>query len=113
MARAVIGRPELLVADEPTGNVDQDMAFRLMHLFDELNRLGTTVLVATHDPLLMSRVPSARTMRLERGRLVNGDTRDIAAQPPVARTASLSRPSPWARPQACFRRSPPFPCCRC
>src|SRR3546814_15925972 len=88
IARAVIGRPELLVADEPTGNVDQDMAFRLMHLFDELNRLGTTVLVATHDPLLMSRVPSARTMRLERGRLVNGDTRDIAPQPPVARTGS-------------------------
>lgn len=88
IARAVIGRPELLVADEPTGNVDQDMAFRLMHLFDELNRLGTTVLVATHDPLLMSRVPSARTMRLERGRLINGDTRDAAAQPPAARTTS-------------------------
>src|SRR3546814_19861161 len=60
IARAVIGRPELLVADEPTGNVDPDMACRLLHLFDELKRLGTPWLVATPDPLLMSRVPPAR-----------------------------------------------------
>ena len=49
IARAVINRPELLVADEPTGNVDADMANRLMGLFAALNRLGTTVVVATHD----------------------------------------------------------------
>src|SRR5690349_10369987 len=49
IARAVINRPELLVADEPTGNVDADMAKRLLHLFTALNRLGTTVVVATHD----------------------------------------------------------------
>lgn len=69
IARAVIGRPEILVADEPTGNVDPDMAERLLHLFDGLNRLGTTVVVATHDLHLLSRIPGAHRMRLEKGRL--------------------------------------------
>ncbi|UVO51061.1 cell division ATP-binding protein FtsE [Sphingomonas sp. SUN019] len=69
IARAVIGRPEMLVADEPTGNVDPDMADRLLLLFDSLNRLGTTVVVATHDLHLLSRIPSARMMRLDKGRL--------------------------------------------
>ena len=54
IARAVINRPELLVADEPTGNVDAEMAKRLLHLFTALNRLGTTVVVATHDVGLIS-----------------------------------------------------------
>lgn len=69
IARAVIGRPEILVADEPTGNVDPDMAERLLHLFDSLNRLGTTVVVATHDFHLLNRIPNAHMMRLERGRI--------------------------------------------
>jgi cell division transport system ATP-binding protein len=69
IARAVIGRPDILVADEPTGNVDPEMAHRLLHLFDGLNRLGTTVVVATHDLHLLSRVPNAQMMRLDRGRL--------------------------------------------
>ncbi len=49
IARAVIAKPELLLADEPTGNVDPILAKRLLHLFVELNRLGTTMLIATHD----------------------------------------------------------------
>ncbi|PTQ13332.1 cell division ATP-binding protein FtsE [Sphingomonas oleivorans] len=69
IARAVIARPELLVADEPTGNVDPDMAGRLLYLFEALNKLGTTVIVATHDVHLLERVPDARTIRLDRGRL--------------------------------------------
>jgi cell division transport system ATP-binding protein len=69
IARAVIARPEILVADEPTGNVDPDMAERLLHLFDSLNRLGTTVVVATHDFHLLNRIPNARMMRLEKGRV--------------------------------------------
>lgn len=69
IARAVISRPEMLVADEPTGNVDPDMADRLLHLFDSLNRLGTTVVVATHDFHLLSRIPNAQMMRLDKGRL--------------------------------------------
>ncbi|HVJ03533.1 MAG TPA: cell division ATP-binding protein FtsE [Sphingomonas sp.] len=69
IARAVIGRPEMLVADEPTGNVDPNMAERLLHLFESLNRLGTTVVVATHDFHLLNRIPNAHMMRLEKGRL--------------------------------------------
>jgi cell division transport system ATP-binding protein len=52
IARAVIGRPALLVADEPTGNLDDGQAERLMQLFGELNRLGTTAIVATHNEAL-------------------------------------------------------------
>lgn len=69
IARAVIGRPDVLVADEPTGNVDPEMAQRLLHLFDGLNRLGTTVVVATHDLHLLSRIGNAEMMRLDKGRL--------------------------------------------
>jgi len=69
IARAVIGRPELLVADEPTGNVDPDMAVKLLRLFEALNRLGTTVLVATHDVHLLQKVPDSLIMRLDKGRL--------------------------------------------
>ena len=53
IARAVIAKPQLLLADEPTGNVDPVLAKRLLHLFLELNRLGTTMLIATHDQELL------------------------------------------------------------
>lgn len=68
IARAVIGRPSLLVADEPTGNVDPAMGSRLMHLFLEMNKLGTTVVIATHDVSLLKDV-DASVMTLENGRL--------------------------------------------
>lgn len=71
IARAVIARPKMLVADEPTGNVDPDMAVRLLGLFEALNKLGTTVVVATHDVHLMSRVPNAQMIRIEKGKLVD------------------------------------------
>src|SRR5512139_406571 len=71
IARAVIGRPELLVADEPTGNVDPEMAKRLLHLFDALNKLGTTVVVATHDIHLISRIARSEMLRLDRGQLAD------------------------------------------
>ncbi len=60
IARAVIGKPELLLADEPTGNVDPQMARRLLRLFVELNRLGTSVLIATHDHQLMRQFKAPR-----------------------------------------------------
>ena len=69
IARAVIGRPDMLVADEPTGNVDPDMALKLLRLFEALNRLGTTVVVATHDLHLLQKVTDPLIMRLDRGRL--------------------------------------------
>ena len=69
IARAVIAMPEILVADEPTGNVDADMALKLLRLFEALNRLGTTVVVATHDVHLLKKVPESLIMRLDKGRL--------------------------------------------
>ncbi len=68
IARAVVSRPPVLIADEPTGSVDPDMGARLMRLFVELNRLGTSVLIATHDRGL---IPSAdaRDLRLFAGRI--------------------------------------------
>lgn len=69
IARAVIGRPDMLVADEPTGNVDPEMAVKLLRLFEALNRLGTTVIVATHDVHLLKKVPESLIMRLDKGRL--------------------------------------------
>lgn len=58
IARAVINRPDILVADEATGNVDGRTATRLMHLFMELNRLGTTIVMATHNEELLRRFPA-------------------------------------------------------
>jgi cell division transport system ATP-binding protein len=69
IARAVVARPDLLIADEPTGNVDPEMGARLIRLFAELNRLGTTVLIATHDRALIEST-RAREMRLVDGKLV-------------------------------------------
>jgi cell division transport system ATP-binding protein len=68
IARALIARPELLLADEPTGNVDPSLARRLLRLFIELNRLGTSVLIATHDLALMDQL-DARRLVLGDGRL--------------------------------------------
>ncbi len=78
IARAVINRPKLLVADEPTGNVDSEIGTRIMHLFEELNRHGTTVLIATHDDEITSRFKHPQ-MRLENGTLVEGPKRKIRA----------------------------------
>ncbi len=68
IARALIDQPELLLADEPTGNVDPPMAKRILKLFMELNRIGTAVVIATHDLALMDQI-EARRMILTSGRL--------------------------------------------
>jgi cell division transport system ATP-binding protein len=70
IARAVIGKPELLLADEPTGNVDPQMARRLLRLFIELNRLGTSVIIATHDHQLMRQFKAPR-LELHDGHVQN------------------------------------------
>ncbi len=80
IARAVIGQPELLVADEPTGNVDPEMAGRLLRLFMELNRLGTTLVIATHDMHLISRIAGANIINLDRGALAPPGWTPPAAQ---------------------------------
>jgi cell division transport system ATP-binding protein len=68
IARAVIARPEMLLADEPTGNVDPAIGNRLLRLFVELNRLGTSVIIATHDYALMEQLDAPR-LALHEGQL--------------------------------------------
>jgi cell division transport system ATP-binding protein len=79
IARAVVAKPELLLADEPTGNVDPEIGGRIMRLFIELNRLGTCVMIATHDQRIMERVPAQRLFRLAEGRLTAANASDAAA----------------------------------
>lgn len=89
IARAVVTQPDLLVADEPTGNVDSEMAKRLLHLFDALNGFGTTVVVATHDLGLIASNPGAQLMRLDSGALVDptGALRNPPRVSPIEREA--------------------------
>jgi len=72
LARAVITDPDFIIADEPTGNVDWEMSMRLLHLLVELNKLGKTILVATHDLQLIraaKKQVGARVLRIANGRL--------------------------------------------
>jgi len=78
IARAVVGRPRLLLADEPTGNVDDRMAVRLLYLFEELNKLGTTIVIATHNESLVARFEHPVL------RMGEGDVRIERARPPGA-----------------------------
>jgi len=80
IARAVIAQPELVIADEPTGNVDAAMAERILHLLTAMNKLGTTVIVATHDVGLIAATPGAQLIRLENGALV--DPTGLLKHPP-------------------------------
>jgi cell division transport system ATP-binding protein len=72
VARAVITRPELLLADEPTGNLDDGQAGRLIQLFREMNRIGTTVVVATHNESLVERHP-APALHICNGRVADSE----------------------------------------
>lgn len=91
IARAVINSPDLLVADEPTGNVDDATAYRLMNLFRVMNRQGTTIVIATHNEQLV------RQMRQPRLHLENGQLSLHSPEPPP----SGGSPSPRsARPPA-------------
>jgi cell division transport system ATP-binding protein len=70
IARALVNDPMLILADEPTGNLDPDMAFEIMNLFRDINSVGTTVLVATHDYTLIAKV-GRRAVVLDRGRVTD------------------------------------------
>ena len=71
IARALVNEPALILADEPTGNLDPDLSLEIMNLFRDINARGTTVLVATHDRELIRRV-ARRTITLDHGRVVEG-----------------------------------------
>jgi cell division transport system ATP-binding protein len=78
IARAIIGKPFLLLADEPTGNLDNQTARDIMSLFLEINDMGTTVLIATHDEGLMEEFPS-RVIELKKGALITDLSKEIDA----------------------------------
>ena len=71
IARALVNEPDLLLADEPTGNLDRRSANEVMEILDELNRAGRTIVVVTHDPEIASRC--RRVARIERGRIVSDE----------------------------------------
>lgn len=71
IARAVVNEPQLVLADEPTGNLDPDLSIEIMNLFRQINSRGTTVVVATHDTELIRRV-GRRVLTLHHGRLLEG-----------------------------------------
>lgn len=90
IARAVISRPNLLLADEPTGNVDDTIAVRLLYLFEEMNRLGTTVVIATHNKSLVERFGHP-VMRLRDGH-VEGEEDQADWGAGLRQTTDVTRP---------------------
>jgi len=73
VARAIVVNPQLILADEPTGNLDPALSMRLMDIFLQFNAHGTTVVLATHNPDLLRRMPSARMIRLEDGAIAGAN----------------------------------------
>jgi cell division transport system ATP-binding protein len=71
IARAVVNKPKILLADEPTGNLDPELSAEIMHLFEQFNQVGVTVLIASHDLSLIARLPY-RMITLKEGELVSG-----------------------------------------
>ncbi len=81
IARAVAPNPILVLADEPTGNLDDEITMEILELFREINRRGTTVVFATHNRELIGKVPGAKVGMLRKGRLVAaGPAKEIVAQ---------------------------------
>jgi len=82
IARAVVSKPALLIADEPTGNLDPDLSVEVMNIFRRFNEVGVTVLIASHDVLLLERF-AVRRIRLEAGRIIEAGS---------VRTAAMAEP---------------------
>ena len=73
IARAVVNKPALLIADEPTGNLDPELSAEIMNLFSQFQQVGTTVLIATHDIALVERM-NKRRLILQDGQMIAGHT---------------------------------------
>ena len=84
IARAIIAKPALLIADEPTGNLDPDLAFEIMNIFRRFNEVGVTVLIASHDIHLIERY-GVRRVILEGGRAMDGQGAAMAVELPSIR----------------------------
>jgi cell division transport system ATP-binding protein len=106
IARALINEPDILIADEPTGNLDPDLSREILRLFLEVNLRGTTVVLATHDRDTIQRV-GRRVLTLDRGRLVS-DTVIAGTEPPeLELPAELERPTEIDRLDRSLDREPP------
>lgn len=77
IARAIINQPEILIADEPTGNLDHANTAEVIHILKKINDLGTTVILTTHDRQVMDAIPS-RVVTMEKGRIVGDDKKPIS-----------------------------------
>lgn len=89
IARAVASNPLLVLADEPTGNLDDEITLEILELFREINRRGTTVVFATHNKELIGMVPGAKVGMLRKGRLVAaGPAKEVMAQRAALETSS-------------------------
>ena len=110
IARAIINRPKILIADEPTGNLDHENAVKLLYLFEELNKQGTTVLFATHNKELLSAFPHPQ-LHLERGILTFYDRPPCARRdtPTPSESATSSRSSTPSAPSRLSRLRPSSP----
>lgn len=100
IARALASGPEVIIADEPTGNLDPETALGIVRLMHKINSLGTTVLIATHDRSIISQFAEARTLRLEKGVLVlDTHKKKETAVPTEKETADAApkKPSFWKR----------------
>lgn len=76
IARAVVSKPAILIADEPTGNLDPDLSVEVMNIFRRFNEVGVTVLIASHDLSLLEQF-AVRRVRLEAGRIIEGDAAPV------------------------------------
>lgn len=94
IARALALAPELIFADEPTGNLDEATSLNIAHLLYKIHQLGTTVMLATHDPIIIKSNPNQRVLHLEKGQLVK-DTRPVKVtvqtRPSDARTSKQGK----------------------
>ena len=76
IARAIVNKPPVLLADEPTGNLDPELSEEIMNLFEQFNQVGVTVLIASHDLDLISRMQK-RILTLKNGQLIRGGDGDL------------------------------------
>jgi cell division transport system ATP-binding protein len=102
IARALVNEPEILIADEPTGNLDPDLAQEIVRLFLDINRRGTTVLFATHDRALIESV-GHRVLTLAQGRLLDDRPGFRRAAAPPATAASPAAEPAAAPPESAAR----------
>jgi cell division transport system ATP-binding protein len=98
IARAFVNHPPMLLADEPTGNLDPDTSIEIMRLLYRINRTGTTVLIATHDQAMVDKV-RRRVLELSRGRIVRDEATGLYARDESTRDFAQRLRSPGERPQ--------------